>query len=279
MQAPAVLLTISEWIYAIVMAVVQGATEFIPVSSSGHMAIISYIARVPEPIDFIFFLHIPSLIAAVIYFRKDIKDFALSWLPKNAENMAPQRRVTVFLVVAMLVTGPIGLAFSGRLDQWSTSLLVLGAMFIVTALMLVSSEYVLARAKLTRSMDKLTPARAALIGLVQGLAVIPGISRSGSTIAAGLWVGLSRPQAARFSFLLSIPVVIAGSLRDIVRLFQGELVLPTFWISAVSFVVAGVVSYLVIAWMIRLVSKTNLNWFAVYAAFLGIVLIVLHFAG
>ena len=279
MQAPVALLTISEWIYAIVMAIVQGATEFIPVSSSGHMAIISYIAHVPEPIDFIFFLHIPSLIAAVIYFREDIRDFTLSWLPKNAEEMAPQRRVTIFLVVAMLVTGPIGLAFSGRLDEFSTSLLVLGAMFIVTALMLVSSEYMLARAELTRSMDKLTPARAAIIGLVQGLAVIPGISRSGSTIAAGLWVGLSRPQAARFSFLLSIPVVIAGSLRDIVRLFQGDLVLPSFWISAVSFVIAGVVSYLVIAWMIRLVSKTNLNWFAVYATLLGIVLIVLHFAG
>ena len=279
MQAPVALLTISEWIYAIVMAIVQGATEFIPVSSSGHMAIISYIAHVTEPIDFIFFLHIPSLIAAVIYFREDIRDFTLSWLPKNAEEMAPQRRVTIFLVVAMLVTGPIGLAFSGRLDEFSTSLLVLGAMFIVTALMLVSSEYMLARAELTRSMDKLTPARAAIIGLVQGLAVIPGISRSGSTIAAGLWVGLSRPQAARFSFLLSIPVVIAGSLRDIVRLFQGDLVLPSFWISAVSFVIAGVVSYLVIAWMIRLVSKTNLNWFAVYATLLGIVLIVLHFAG
>jgi undecaprenyl-diphosphatase len=191
--------------------------------------------------------------------------------------MTAQRKIVAFLIISMLVTGPMGLLLSGHLAEFSSHLIVLGAMFILTALMLVSSEYVLKKSKLQRSMDKLTPGRAACIGFVQGLAVIPGISRSGSAIAAGLWMGLSREQATRYSFLLFIPIMIAGSLRDIVRMLRGDLILPDFWISAVSFAIAGIIGYFTIAGMIKLVSKTSLNYFAVYAALLGAVLIALYF--
>jgi len=263
------------------MAIVQGITEFIPVSSSGHLSILNmFFDGDPQAaVDFYFFLHIPTLIAAVVYFRNDIKDFIVSWMPKNAESMRPQRRTTIFLIISMLVTGPMGLLLSGYLAQFSSNLLILGSMFVVTAAMLISSEYVLAKLNLRRTMDKLTLGRAAFIGFIQGLAVIPGISRSGATIAAGLWMGLSRPQATRYSFLLTIPIIVAGSVRDVARMLQGTLILPSFWISAVSFVIAGVLGYLTIAWMIRLVSKTSLNYFALYAALLGVVLAALYFVG
>ena len=271
--------TIAEWTYAIIMAVVQGLTEFIPISSSGQLSILNmFFDGDPQAaIDFYFFLHIPTTIAAVIYFRKDIASFLVSWLPKNKEEMQPERRTTLFLIVSMFVTGSIGLIFAGHLAEFSSNLLILGIAFIVTAVMLVSSEYVLQKLNLQRTMDKLTPLRAAGIGLIQGFAVIPGISRSGATIAGGLFMGLSRVQATRYSFLLLIPIVIAGSLRDTVRLIEGSLILPNIWILMTSFIIAGVVGYLTIAWMIKLVSKTSLVWFALYAVVLGIVLIGLHF--
>jgi undecaprenyl-diphosphatase len=261
------------------MAVVQGLTEFIPISSSGQLSILNmFFDGDPQAaVDFYFFLHIPTTIAAIVYFRNDIKDFLISWLPKNKESMPGERRTTLFLIISMFVTGVIGLLFAGHLADLSSNLLVLGIMFLVTAVMLVSSEYTLQKSKLHRTMDKLTPTRAALIGLFQGLAIFPGISRSGATIAGGLWMGLTRVQATRYSFLLLIPVVIAGSLRDIVRLVQGTLILPSTLILIVTFVIAGVVGYLTIAGMIKLVSKTSLNWFAVYAVVLGLVLITLYF--
>lgn len=273
------LLSIAEWTYAVVMSVVQGLTEFVPISSSGQLSILNMLFEgdAQAAVDFYFFLHIPTTIAAITYFRKDIKKFILSWLPKNAQEMAAERRTTVSLIISMFVTGVLGLVFAGHLAEFSSNLLILGIAFMVTAIMLVTSEYALQKMKLKQTMDKLTPLRAAGIGLIQGFAVIPGISRSGATIAGGLWMGLSRVQATRYSFLLLIPLVIAGSLRDIVRMAQGSLILPNFWISAVSFVIAGVVGYLTIAWMIRLVSKTSLNWFALYAVLLGIVLVALYF--
>jgi len=313
----AFVLTIAEWGYAIILSVVQGLTEFVPISSSGQLSILNmFFDGDPQAaMDFYFFLHIPTTIAAVVYFRKDIKGFIVSWVPKLStddgadsldssdgseqrpvtrsrkdakksartwplklrEGMESQRRTTIFLIISMFVTGSIGLAFSSHLAAFSSNLLILGIAFIVTAIMLVSSEYTLQKSKQQRSMDKLTPLRAIGIGLIQGFAVIPGISRSGSTIAGGLWMGLSRVQATRYSFLLLIPIVIAGSLRDIVRLGQGTLILPNVWILIVSFVLTAVIGYLTIAWMIKLVSKTSLNWFALYAVLLGIVLIGLYF--
>jgi len=276
-----VFLVIAEWSYAIIMAIVQGITEFIPVSSSGQLSILNLLfdGDPQAAMDFYFFLHIPTLIAAIVYFRTDIRDIVLSLLPKNAESMTAERRTAVFLVISMLITGPMGLLLAGHLAGFSSNLLVLGLAFGVTAIMLLTSEYALGKLNLQRTMDKLTWGRAAFIGFVQGLAVIPGISRSGSTIAAGLWMGLSRVQATRYSFLLTIPIIVAGSLRDTIRWAQGTLILPNFWISAVSFIIAGVIGYLTIAWMIRLVSKTSLNYFALYAALLGAVLVVLYFVG
>lgn len=274
-----IVLSIAEWSYALIMSVVQGLTEFIPISSSGQLSILNMLfdGDPQAAVDFYFFLHIPTTIAAVTYFRKDIKGFLVSWLPKNATKMAAQRHTTVYLVASMLVTVSMALVFAGMLAGFSSNLLVLGIAFLVTAAMLVSSEYWLQKNKHTRTMDKLTFWRAAGIGLIQGFAVIPGISRSGATIAGGLWMGLSRVQATRYSFLLLIPIVIGGSLRDIARMMQGSLILPSFWISLVSFIIAGVVGYLTIEWMIKLVSKTSLNWFALYATLLGLVLIVLNF--
>jgi len=271
--------SIADWTYGLIMAIVQGLTEFIPISSSGQLSILNMLfdGDPQVAVDFYFFLHIPTTIAAIVYFRKDIASFLISWLPKNKEEMQPERRTTVFLIVSMLVTGILGLIFAGHLAEFSSNLLILGIAFIVTAIMLVSSEYVLQKSNLHKTMDKLTYLRAAGIGLIQGFAVIPGISRSGATIAGGLFMGLSRVQATRYSFLLLIPIVIAGSLRDIVRMVEGSLVLPNFWILVVTFIIAGVVGYLTIEWMIRIVSKTSLKYFALYAVLLGIVLIGLHF--
>lgn len=258
------------------MGLIQGLTEFLPVSSSGHLAIFNYFF--PEAggsLDYTFLLHIATLLAIIVYFRADLKAMILSLLPQNKE-MKKERMMFLYLVIATAITGPIALYLEPKLDAFSSNLLILGIAYIATTILLVAAEYFTGE-KASREAEEIGGWQAAFVGLAQGAAVVPGLSRSGTTIAAGMAMGLSRAQAARFSFLLIIPIVLAGAIKDGANLLQGELVIPGFFASLVGFVVAAVSGYFAIVFMIDVVKKITLYWFAFYTALLAILLIVLHF--
>jgi len=256
-----------------ILGLVQGLTEFLPVSSSGHLAILNLIfsKEVAGGVSYTFFLHIATLIAAGIYFRNDLRDLLVCWLPRNA-GMVEARRLFLLLIVACLVTGPIGLAFDGYLQDMSDSLAWVACGFFATSLVLVVAER-LAGSPRTDELSQLSWGSAALVGLFQGIAVVPGLSRSGSTIAGGLMAGLKKEHATRFAFLVGLPIIAIGALKDGIDLMQGQLTLPPWPVTLIGFVVAGISGYLAINWMITRLQRTNLNWFAVYTALLGAVLI------
>ena len=262
-----------EFLVAAILGLVQGLTEFLPISSSGHLAILNLIfgKEVAGGVAFTFFLHIATLIAALAYFFDDIRDLIVCWLPRN-KDMVQARHLFMMLVVACLVTGPIGLALDGYLQDMSDSYVWVACGFFATSVVLIAAE------RLTRSLQhgalsRLSLGHAALIGLFQGIAVVPGLSRSGSTIAGGLMAGLKKAEATRFAFLVGLPIIALGALKDGVDLVSGQLTLPPWPVALIGFLTAGVSGYLAISWMITRLKKTSLNWFAAYTALLGAVLI------
>lgn len=265
-------------IESLILGIVQGLTEFLPVSSSGHLAILNLIFGSTEGgLDFTLLLHVGTLLATFAFFWRDILDLLKSLLPKN-KHMVAERRMVLAILVATAVTGPIGLLLEPKLDALSTSLLALGIGYFVTTIMLCAAEYFTGN-KGTRTPENMGVVRAAIVGLIQGIAVVPGISRSGSTIAGGMAVGLSREKATRYSFLLAIPVILAGALKDGINVIQGEIVLPSALICIVGFVASTIAGYFAILFMVDLVKKIKLYWFAGYTAILGTVLVVLYYIG
>lgn len=266
-------------VQALIMGIVQGLTEFLPVSSSGHLSILNlfYGTSGDSGLDFSFFLHLATLIAAMVYFRRDIVGLITCWLPKN-RHMVEYRKMFKFLIVACLVTGPIGLALDDRLGALASSTLALGLSYLFTTVMLSLTEYLTTKSA-HNEIDSLSTPKSAFIGLAQGIAVIPGISRAGATIAGGMVAGLSKQEATRFSFLVGLPIILLGALKDGVGLMQGTIVLPSVTICAVGFAASAVTGYLAIAWMIRYVEHIKLYWFAAYTAVLGIALISFSLMG
>ncbi|MCL2491408.1 MAG: undecaprenyl-diphosphate phosphatase [Coriobacteriia bacterium] len=268
-----------EYLVASILGLVQGLTEFLPISSSGHLAIVNLIFghELAGGISFMFFLHIATLIAAIIYFWDDIRGLLVCWLPKNKE-MKKERKLFIMLIIVCLVTGPIGLALEGRLEDMSNSLIWLACGFFCTTLVLFAAEWI-SRSHQESDLSDMTMPQAALVGLFQGLAVVPGLSRSGATISGGLMAGLSRVEATRFAFLVGLPIIAVGALKDGVDMLQGELILPPWSVSLLGFVIAGVSGYLAISWMIATLKRIKLYWFGAYTALLGIVLLVVWAIG
>jgi undecaprenyl-diphosphatase len=270
--------TAIQWLYAAALGLAQGLTEFLPVSSSGHLSLLNLVFGVnaKSGLEFTFFLHIATLIASLIFFRHDIAELVRAWFPKNKATMRPQRRLSLYLIVGCLITGPMGLLLEDTLGFVAGNYLLLGLAFLLTTVVLCLAEYLTQRLPQRKPTD-MGYICAALTGFAQGCAVIPGFSRSGATIAGGMMVGLSRKEATRYSFLLGVPIIIAGAAKDGIDLLGGQLVLPPLGVSALGFVVAGISGYFAISWMLKFVQNTQLYWFAAYTAVVGAVLIVLYF--
>ena len=266
------------FLQSLIMGVVQGLAEFLPVSSSGHLALLDLLFHIKDGgIAFSVLLHVGTLLAAIVYFRKDIFDLLRSLAPKNKE-MKAERRMVLYILIVTLVTGPIGLLFNGPMDALSKNLVVLGLCFIGTTVVLSAAEYFTHNSG-KREPESLGPVRAAFIGLVQGIAVLPGLSRSGTTIAGGMATGMSREKATRFSFLISLPIIASAALLDGIHVLKGTATLPSASICLVGFIASAVAGYFAIAFMIDLVKRVKLYWFAGYTFILGTLLLVLHFFG
>jgi undecaprenyl-diphosphatase len=259
---------------ALILGITQGLTEFIPVSSSAHLVLVPWVLgwQFDPQAAFLFdvLVQLGTLLAVVIYFWPDLIDLAsaaLRGLAARRPFYDPEARLAWLLVLASLPAAGLGLALKNLVERAFSSPAAASAFLIVTAAMLWGGEQL---GKRLRELESLNIEDALWIGLAQALALFPGISRSGSTIAAGLTRGLKRDDAARFAFLMSIPIMLGAglvALRDLVRVPSlAVLTLPLL----VGFFVAAVSGFLAIRWLLGYLRRRPLTVFAVYCAVIGI---------
>lgn len=260
-----------DWLQALVLGIVQGLTEYLPVSSSGHLAIGSYLFGVngEDNLAFTVMVHVATVLSTFVILWKEI-DWILKGLFKFEMN--DETKYFLNIVVSMIPIGIVGVFFKDTVEEiFGSGLLVVGCCLLLTALLLTFSYY----AK-PRQRERITMKDAFIIGLAQACAVLPGLSRSGSTIATGLLLGNKKEKLAQFSFLMVIPPILGEALLDVLKAAKGEeafgdiSVLPL----AVGFVAAFVSGCLACKWMINIVKKGKLIYFGIYCAIAGAVTIV-----
>ncbi len=256
----------ADWSLAILLGAVQGATEFLPVSSSGHLALASALLGVDPAAGghlLAVVTHGGTLLAVLVYFHADLRRLArgLAGDPVGRRELLALAAGTAPLVLALLPGFRDGvLALEGRPRA-------VGVALVVTALLLLSTRFAPPKDR------PLSPLRAVLVGLAQLGAVVPGISRSGSTIAAGLWLGLAPDRAARFSFLLSVPAILGAQVVEAAHLADAPAVPPTML--ALAFATSFAVGLSCLAWLLRLVQRGRLWLFVPYLLVVGVAALVL----
>ena len=265
----------SIWI-SLLLGIVQGATEFLPVSSSGHLAILSHLLDVEEMRGNLLFdvlLHVGTLGAVFAAFYKDIAEVCVGFFSlfsagkRKSEQGRPARRLLLLLILA---TVPLIIAvfFERYVGVLADNLLFVGAALIVTGLLL----YIADRIKPGRKNEKTAlVSDAAVVGLMQVVAVIPGLSRSGSTISTGLMRGFDRKFAVKFSFLMSIPAVMGATLLELRKAFSEGVAAEEFLIFLPGMLAAGVVGYFAIVLIKKLADAGRFGVFAYYCAAVGLV--------
>lgn len=263
---------------AIVLGIVQGLTEFLPISSDGHLAVTYNLFGLKPNLTYEVFLHGATLLAMYLYFWRDIVHIASSLLPKNRERTA-DRRLVALIVAGTLVTGVVAKLLEPVVEPMSGDMLWVSIWFLATAAVLWTAELLSGRVAKRAEMSDLTFPQAGFIGLLQGAAVLPGLSRSGSTIASAMLSGLDRERAARFAFLLGIPIITLAFALDAGDVLTGAAGLPSLAISLAGFAAAGVSGYLAIWGLLRFVREHRLIGFAVYTTVLGVILLATTLLG
>ncbi len=256
---------------AFVLGILQGLTEYLPVSSSGHLAIGAHLFGIDgaDNLTFTILVHVATVLSTLVILWKEI-DWILKGLFKFKMN--DETKYTINIVVSMIPVGILGVFIKDEVDEiFGSGLLVVGIMLLVTALLLTFSYY----AK-PRQRENISPWHAFLIGVAQAVAVLPGLSRSGSTIATGLLLGNKKEKMAQFSFLMVIPPILGEALLDVMKGLKGEEAfggidtLPL----VVGFLAAFVSGCVACKWMINMVKKGKLVYFAIYCAIAGVLTII-----
>ena len=260
-----------DWLQAWVLGIIQGLTEYLPVSSSGHLAIGSYLFGIDgeENLAFTVLVHVATVMSTFVVLWKEI-DWILKGLFKFKMN--DETKYFLNIVVSMIPIGIVGVFFKDTVEEiFGSGLLIVGCCLLLTAVLLTFSYYAKPRQRENISMKD-----AFIIGLAQACAVLPGLSRSGSTIATGLLLGNKKEKLAQFSFLMVIPPILGEALLDVLKAAKGEeafgdiSVLPL----VVGFIAAFVSGCLACKWMINIVKKGKLIYFGIYCAIAGAVTIV-----
>lgn len=250
-----------SWFEALVLGILQGLTEYLPVSSSGHLAIGSALFGIEgeENLAFTIAVHVATVCSTLVILWKEI-----SWIFKGLFKfrMNDETRYAINILVSMIPVGIVGVFFKDYVEQiFGSGLGIVGYMLLLTAALLAFSYYAKPRQK-----DKISLRDAFIIGLAQACAVMPGLSRSGSTIATGLLLGNKKENLAQFSFLIVIPPILGEALLDIVKMIGGENIMgdiPTTSL-IVGFLAAFISGCLACKWMINIVKKGKLIYFAIY---------------
>lgn len=267
------------WLEALVLGLVQGLTEFLPISSSAHISIVGQFFGGEDPGSaFTAITQLGTETAVLIYFRRDIARIVSAWcralvgrLPRDDADA----RLGWLVIIGSVPIVVLGLLFQDAIDSTLRNLWITVAMLAGFGLVIGAVD---ARARTERSMDQLTWKHGVLFGLAQALALVPGVSRSGGTIAAGLALGYIREAAARYSFLLAIPAVLGSGLYKLTDVVN-DPVPPTWGPIALATVVAFGVGYAVIAWLLRYVSTHDFKPFVLYRLGLAAVVAVLLLTG
>lgn len=255
-----------EWYEALILGLVQGLTEYLPVSSSGHLTIGSALFGVEgeENLAFTVAVHVATVCSTLVILWKEI-DWILKGLFKFQMN--PETKYALNILVSMIPIGIVGVFFKDEVEAiFGSGLFIVGCMLLLTATLLAFSYYAKPRIKEEISMKD-----AFIIGLAQACAVMPGLSRSGSTIATGLLLGDKKEKLAQFSFLMVIPPILGEALLDVIKGLKGEEVMGDISMLSltVGFMAAFVSGCLACKWMIDIVKKGKLIYFAVYCALVG----------
>lgn len=259
-----------EWFEALVLGVVQGMTEYLPVSSSGHLAIGSALFGIEgeENLTFTVAVHVATVFSTLVILWKEI-DWIFRGLFKCELNA--ETKYVLNILVSMIPIGIVGVFFKDYVEEiFGSGLLIVGCSLLLTATLLAFSYYAKPRVK-----EEISMRDAFIIGLAQACAVLPGLSRSGSTIATGLLLGDKKEKLAQFSFLMVIPPILGEALLDIIKGMKGEAVtsdIPTLSL-VVGFLAAFISGCIACKWMINIVKKGKLIYFAIYCALVGAVTI------
>ncbi|ASO20548.1 undecaprenyl-diphosphatase [Actinoalloteichus hoggarensis] len=270
------------WLEALVLGMVQGLTEFLPVSSSGHLRIVSELFfREDAGASFTAVTQLGTEAAVLIYFAKDIGRLFMVWLRgfrDSSVRQTPDYKLAWYVVIGTIPIGVLGLLFADQIRTTARNLWLIATTLIVFGILLGLAEYL---GRQRRPMTQLTLKDGIIMGFAQSMALIPGVSRSGGTITAGLFLGLDRPTAVRFSFLLAIPAVVASGLSELPEVFEtgGPGLQPTWAQMLVATLVAGAVGYAIIAWLMRYVERHSVYLFVWYRIALGVLVLVLLSTG
>ena len=258
---------------SLILGIVQGLTEFLPVSSSGHLVIFQELLGVNEPgVLLEIVVHLGTLVAVVFYFWTDIKKIIKSlfhWGHKTNAHDNYYHNLLLYLLIATAITGFFGIIFKDFLEPIFENLLLVGFMLLITGVILYLSDRIKEPKK-----EKVGPLNSIIVGIAQSFAIIPGISRSGTTITSGLFTGLNRDLATKFSFLLSIPAILGAAIfkyKDLNCLTKSINDLLPYLLSGLA---AAIVGYLSIALLVKMIKRAKLVYFSVYCWLLGIFIII-----
>ena len=266
---------------AVILALVQALTEFLPISSTAHLYLFPWLFGWGDPgLTFTMVVHAGTLVGVVLYFFRTWITLGLNGLgvryPARAspEEQRGARRMFWIIAAATVPAALAGVLLEGHIETTFRTPLLMGAMLIGVGLLMLYAE---SRSALTRGMDSISLGDAVTIGVAQAVALVPGVSRSGITITAGLFLGLTREAAARFTFLLSTPIIAGATAKKLLDLWQqpmtGEAA-TVLWAAAITSAVAG---YLVIAFFMRYLQTRTLKIFIVYRILFGIFVLLLAF--
>ncbi len=252
---------------AIIIGIIQGLTEFLPVSSSGHIELSKALlgVQLENNLEFSIAVHVATVLSTLLVFRKEIIDLFSGFFSFKLNS---QTHYVFKLLISAVPVGIVGVFFKDRIETlFEGNLLVVGSMLLVTAILLALTRVV--KPKNTKPVGYFD---SVVIGLAQAVAVMPGLSRSGATISTGLLLGKDRDEVARFSFLMVIIPVLGAAFLDIIK---GDISNTITAPVVAGFVAAFVSGFLACSFMLRIVRKGNLYWFALYCALVGIVALFL----
>lgn len=266
-----------QFIKALILGMIQGLTEFLPVSSSGHLVLFSNLLNFEvSGITFDIFVHLGTLVSVLIVFRKELSKMIVApfavWLQKSEDpELKEFLNWDIFVVVATIPAVIVGLFFKDAIEQAFTSVLLVFFMLLITGLLMFLTQFL-------KNQDKpFGYANSFIIGIAQAFAILPGISRSGSTIFTGTALGIDRVKAAKFSFIMSIPAILGAAVLQFKDILDTPPTSTEFFTFLAGGLMSAITGYMAIIWLIKIVERGRLQWFGYYCFAVGSLGIIWYF--
>lgn len=261
-----------SWIEALILGIVQGLTEFLPVSSSGHLelgkAIFNLHLAAADSLTFDVIVHGGTAMSTIVVFRKDIIEIIKGLLQFKWNQ---ETKFVFYIIISMIPAAIVGIAFEDQITQlFNGQILLVGIMLIVTSFLLFLADYAKSTEKSVNAKD------AFIIGIAQAVAILPGMSRSGATISTSVLLGVDRQKAARFSFLMVLPLIIGKMLLDVKTIYEtgGDGMDISIFALVIGFIAAFISGLFACQWMITLVKRAKLKYFAYYCFTVGAAVVI-----